>query len=181
MKAIPFRVLLIFAFIFPLLMLSTSCRSTYRIDRADTVGEDTLVFVRPDRYTLLGTKSMRDHLEITYETLTHDQSTGFAILQVGVRNRGGQHFWDRRGRDLNLAAQAAFYAQPVALAAQRPGASFPSDAKGRQQSGGYGVSAPPIHQAARKTFALSRGQTYHLEFICPIRNAAGYQIVFSEY
>lgn len=163
------------------MMVAAGCTTTYSVDRVHTAGEDSLVFVRPDRYSLLGTRSLRDQIEITYETLTYDPDTGYAIVRVGVRNRGGQHFWNRRGRDINLSAQAAFYHQPVALAPPPLGASFPSDAKGRQQAGGPGVSAPPIHQSARKTFALPRGQTYHLEFICPKTDAGGYQVVFSEY
>ncbi|HOG51207.1 MAG TPA: hypothetical protein PKY10_11520 [Lentisphaeria bacterium] len=163
------------------MIVAAGCTTTYSVDRVHTAGEDSLVFVRPDRYSLLGTRSLREHIEITYETLTYDQATGYAIVRVGVRNRGEQHFWKRRGRDINLAAQAAFYHQPVALAPPQFGASFPSDVKGRQQAGGPGVSAPPVHQSARKTFALPRGQTYHLEFICPVSNVSGYQVVFSEY
>lgn len=163
------------------MMFAAGCTTTYSVDRVNTAGEDSLVFVRPDRYSLLGTRSLRDHLEITYETMEHDQATGFAVVKVGVRNRGGQHFWDRRGRDFNLAAQADFYSQPVAMVPPQPGATFPSDARGRQQGGGPGVSAPPVYQAARKTFALPRGQTFHLEFICPKQNVNGYQIIFSEY
>jgi len=163
------------------MMVAAGCTTTYSVDRVNTAGEDSLVFVRPDRYSLLGTRSLRDQIEITYETLTYDQATGYAIVRVGVRNRGGQHFWNRRGRDINLSAQAAFYHQPVAMAPPQPGASFPSDVKGRQNAGGPGVFAPPIHQSARKTFALPRGQTHHLEFICPVSNAGGYQVVFSEY
>lgn len=163
------------------MMAAAGCTTTYSVDRVNTAGEESLVFVRPDRYSLLGTRSIRDHVEITYETLTYDQTTGYAVVRVGVRNRGGQHFWDRRGRDFNLSAQAAFYNQPVAMTPPQPGASFPSDAKGRQEGGGPGVSTPPVYQAARKTFALPRGQTQHLEFICPVQNVSGYQVVFSEY
>ena len=161
------------------MMVAAGCTTTYSVDRVHTAGEDSVVRAAGPLFCARR-RSLRDQIEITHETLTYDPDTGYAIVRVGGVIAAGSISEPPRA-DINLSAQAAFYHQPVALAPPPLGASFPSDAKGRQQAGGPGVSAPPIHQSARKTFALPRGQTYHLEFICPKTDAGGYQVVFSEY
>lgn len=134
-------------------LATTGCRTVYSVDRKDSSGEDSIVFVRPDSYSILGTRSIRDYLEITYERLTI-LDNGFAKLQIGIRNRGGQHWWDRKGPDVQLSAVAHFY--------------------------GEDKSNLPVYVGPRTTFNILRGETNHLEILCPVKNVKGYQVVLSE-
>lgn len=141
-------------------MLFTGCKmyTTHGVQRVITAGEDSIVFVRPDSFSILGTRSIRDHLEITYERLTK-LPNGFVQLEVGVRNRGGQHWWDQRGLDVQLSATPKFYNEPVQ---------------------GTGFNKPPVYVGERKTFTTLKGETTHLTFVCPVQNVIAYQLVLAE-
>ena len=91
------------------------CKTTYEPYRTDSIekaSEGSLVFVRPDEYSILGTRSIRDHVEISYEKLSENVSD-YCVLNIGFRNRGGQHFWDLKGRDVQLSVQTKFYEEPL--------------------------------------------------------------------
>ncbi len=137
------------------LVVFAGCRTVGTVERADTAKEGSLVFVRPDSFSAFGTKSVQDYIEIVYEKVDVDEN-GFAHLSVGVRNRGGQHFWDTDAPTVRLGAQASFYAAK-------------------------GTDSAPIWQSNRRAFSLQRGETTHLKFDSPVKGALGYQVVFSDY
>jgi hypothetical protein len=86
---------------------------------------------------------------------------GYPVLTVGLRNRGGQHFWDVKGPDVQLSVQTAFYNKPI-------------------QPGGA-VSGSAAYRTNWQTVKLVRGQTSDYKVACPIKEANYYQMTISEY
>lgn len=119
--------------------------------------ERTIVFVRPDEHTLLGTRSLSDYIEVVYE---HSElnNAGLLDVKVGLRNRGGQHLWDRKGRNINISLKCVFYNKPE-LGDQR----------------NY-----PLYETNWRTLRLIRGAITDLSFICPKKGAEHYQVILSE-
>jgi len=141
-----------------LLVFADGCRSVHDVQRMDAgkaQAEGSLVFVRPDRYTILGTKSMRDYIEIVYEEMKVDER-GMAHVTVGVRNVGGRRWYDTKGPSVQIGAEIAFYRTK-------------------------GVDSAPSYRSNRRSVVIQRGETAHLVFDCPVAGAAAYQIVFSDY
>ncbi len=139
------------------------CQTTYDARRSqpqNLEAEGSIVFVRPDRYTILGTRSIRDYIEITYEESGHNEA-GQPVVMLGLRNRGGQHFWDLKGPDVELSVQTAFYYNPI----QPGGAS----------------SGPAAYRTNWQTVKLVRGQTSDYRVACPVIGANYYQVTISEY
>ena len=139
------------------------CHTTYDADRTarqELSKEGTIVFVRPDKYSIFGTRSIRDYIEITYEQVEVN-SAGYPVLRVGIRNRGGQHFWDVNGPEVQLSVQTAFYKQPI----QPNGAA----------------SSPSAYRTNWQTVKLIRGQTSDYSVSCPVKGAVYYQMTVSEY
>ena len=139
------------------------CHTTYNADKSDRQElsrEGTIVFVRPDKYSIFGTRSIRDYIEITYEQVEVN-SAGYPVLRVGIRNRGGQHFWDVNGPEVQLSAQTAFYKQPI----QPNGAA----------------ASPSAYRTNWQTVKLVRGQTSDYSVSCPVKGANYYQMTISEY
>ncbi len=124
----------------------------------ELAGESNVVVVRPNRYTLLGTKSVRDYLEVSYEEFTTNR-VGFPVARIGVRSRGGEHWWDLKGPNFTIYAQAFFYAAPVK---------------------GVKIRTAPVYSTNKQAVVLQRGETANLSFTCPVKGAKGYQVVFSE-
>ena len=142
-------------------LLSTGCHTTYNAGGAnpkELAKESTVVVVRPDRYTLLGTRSVRDYLEVTYDEMTRN-AAGLPVVRVGVRNKGGEHWWDLRGPDFTIYAQAVFYAEPVT---------------------GVSARSAPLYRTNKQAVPMQRGETTDLSFACPVKAAKGYQVIFSE-
>lgn len=140
----------------------TACQTVYNVDRVsseDIAQEGTIVFVRPTDYTVFGTKSLKDYIEVTYESVSRNNAD---LLQVaiGFRNRGGQHFYDTRGPNFQLSVKTAFYDK-----------RFGPD--GRQ------ISAP-VYETNWQTITLLRGATEHYKVICPVKSATFYQVTVSE-
>lgn len=145
------------------LLTFLGCRTTYNAKRTpaeELQSEGRIVFVRPDRYSLFGTRSIRDYIEITYEEITMNEA-GYPVLTVGLRDRGGQHLWDLKGPDVQLSVQTAFYNKPI------------------QSSGAASVSA--AYRTNWQTVKLVRGQTSDYKVACPIKGANYYQMTISEY
>ena len=139
------------------------CKTTYDAQRTSPgklSSEGSVVFVRPDRYTILGTRSIRDYIEITYEKSVTNEA-GYPEVMIGLRNRGGQHIWDLKGPDVQLSVQTAFFNTPI----QPDGAS----------------SGPATYRTNWQTVKLVRGQTYDFKVSCPVKGANHYQITISEY
>lgn len=146
-----------------IVMTLCGCKTTYDAHRTpakELSEEGSVVFVRPDRYTILGTRSIRDYVEITYENSTQNDA-GFPEVTVGLRNRGGQHFWDIKGPDVQLSIQTAFYQNPI----HPDGAS----------------SGPAAYRTNWQTVKLVRGQTLDYSVTCPVKGANYYQMTISEY
>jgi hypothetical protein len=139
------------------------CKTTYEAHRTpaeELQKEGGIVFVRPDRYSILGTRSIRDYIEITYEQISVNEA-GYPVLTVGLRNRGGQHFWDVKGPDVQLSVQTAFYNRPI----QPDGAA----------------SGSAAYRTNWQTVKLVRGQTFDYNVACPVKGANHYQVTISEY
>lgn len=139
------------------------CRTTYDANRTpakELQREGSIVFVRPDRYTILGSRSIRGYIEITYEQISLNEA-GYPVLTVGLRNRGGRYIWDMKGPDVQLSVQTAFYDRPI----QPDGAA----------------SGPAVYRTNWQTVKLVRGQTTDYKVACPVKGADNYQVTVSEY
>ena len=80
--------------------LSAGCNSVHNVDRAqpkELAHEGTVVFVRPTKYTLLGTKSLSDYIEVVYDQGRRN-AAGLLEVRVGLRDRGGQPHPQWNGR-----------------------------------------------------------------------------------
>lgn len=117
--------------------------------------EGSMVFVRPDHFSILGSRSMRDRIEVIYENMTVDD-LGRAHVTAGVRNMGGRHWYDTKAPTLCMGAAISFYKTADTRSA-------------------------PIYQSNRRSYVVQRGETAHLSFDCPVPNAKSYQIVLSDY
>jgi len=145
------------------LFMLLGCETTYDAKRTPAnklQKEGNIVFVRPDRYSILGTRSIRDYIEIAYEKISLNEA-GYSVLTVGLRNRGGQHFWDVKGPDVQLSVQTAFYNRPI----QPDGAA----------------SGPAAYRTNWQTIKLVRGQTFDYKVACPVKGANHHQMTISEY
>lgn len=139
-------------------LILTGCQSVDHVQKAKseiTQREGSLVFVRPGRFSILGTESVRDYIEIVYEEMTTDDR-GFSHVTVGVRNVGGRHWYDTKGPSVQIGAEIAFYKTK-------------------------GMDSAPIYRSNRRSILIQRGETSHVSFDCPVIGAASYQIVFSDY
>jgi len=135
--------------------------STYNVQRAtpyDISREGTIVFVRPKEMSLIGTKSLRDYIEVTYET-TRRNDAGFLEVMIGLRNIGGLHWYDDRSPNFVLSVKTVFYDKP-----------FNSS----------GLSIPPIYESNWESIKMIRGTTTQYKAICPLKNGTYYQIIISE-
>jgi hypothetical protein len=140
---------------------TTGCKTTYNssaVPKEDMAKESTLVFVRPDRYTILGTRSVRDYVEITYEKGTPN-AAGLLVVQTGLRNRGGRHWYNLRGPDFAVSVKVRYYKDPVL---------------------GTGPQGPPVYETGWQKVMMLRGDTASYESICPVPEGKHYQITVSE-
>ena len=148
-------------YLFLFFALSAGCRSTYDVDRArqrELATEGTVVFVRPTEYTLLGTKSLSDYVEVTYEQARRNDA-GLLEVRIGLRDKGGQHFWDVHGRVFPVSVKTAFYDSPVVGEPRR---------------------SAPVYETNWQRVSLLRGATSDYQVICPVKSGAYYQITLSE-
>lgn len=142
-------------------LLLGGCHSVYNTENVSTKDlsrEGSAVVVRPDRYVLWGTRSMNDYLEVAYEDFSYNQA-GLAVVQMGLRNKGGEHWYNRKAPDFTLYAQAVFYKEPVAGTATR---------------------SAPLYRSNKQPVPMPRGEVQDLKFVCPVQGAGGYQIILSE-
>lgn len=137
------------------------CRSTYNVDHArsgELSSEATVVFVRPTEYSLLGTKSLSDYVEVVYEQARRN-GADLLEVRIGLRNRGGQRLWDVRGPDFSISVKTAFSETPIA---------------------GEESRTPPVYETNWQRLTLLRGATTEYKVICPVRAGAYYQVMLSE-
>lgn len=91
-----------------LLSAAVGCRSTYGV--AEGVAQEGLVaFACPADYSVLGTESAREWLEVL-DARQGRLPNGNLWLELSVRNRGNQGFlsWGDRSRDMTLYAEVTF-------------------------------------------------------------------------
>ena len=139
------------------------CKTVYNAHRAKPVKlgkEGTIVFVRPTKYSIFGNRSIRDYVEITYEQFGPNVAD-LPQVKVGLRNRGGQHFWDTVGPDYELSVKTGFF----------------SEAVGAQ---GGGTMTAPVYETNWQTVKMLRGATAHYEASCPVETATHYRVTISE-
>ncbi len=144
-------------------IIGVGCSTTYSPHRTDTSeikNEGSVVFVRPGKYTILGSRSIRDYVEIAYETM-NENSNGYPTLNIGFRNRGGQHFWDVRGGDVQISVQVKFYKSPL-------------------NNNGY-ASGPAAYTSNWQAVKMVRGETIDYQVNCPVKEAIYYQVTVSEF
>lgn len=126
------------------------------IDRIEKEG--TIVFVRPSQYSVFGTESIREYIEVTYERAFRNKA-GLLQLDVGLRNRGGQRFYDPSGHSFPISIKTAFYDRPLSSGSPQ---------------------AVPIYETNWQTVKLLRGGTEHYQVTCPLDSADYYQVTISE-
>ena len=139
-------------------LMMGGCNSVYSVSRADPealANEGSIVFVRPKHYASLGTLSLRDYVEVVGESAGRN-TAGLLVVRVGLRDRGGQHFWDTHGPNFNLSVKTVFYDQPLA------------------------TRGLPVYETNWEPVRMLRGATAPYEAICPVKNGAYYQVVISE-
>jgi len=140
-------------------VLIASCQTVYnahRVDMEQRSQEGTIVFTRPVRHTLLGTKSIRDYVEIPYERAGRNDA-GLLQVEIGFRNRGGQRFYDTYGPNFLLSVKTDFFNRPL-----------PS-------------SGAPVYETNWQTVTMLRGATAHYKVISPDKTASHYQVTVSEF
>jgi len=148
----------IYFLILATMFLVTGCRTVHdanRVSSATLANEGTIVFVRPDDHTLLGTRSISDYVEISYET-SERNIADLLVVKAGIRNRGGSHFWDTVGPQYQLKIKTVFYQIPIS------------------------TSSAPVYETNWETITMQRGDTQHYQIICPNKKARYYQISISE-
>jgi hypothetical protein len=141
--------------------MCASCRTVHNVRRASSDkldSEGTIVFVRPKQYSpLIGTRSLRDYIEVTHESANRN-TAGLLEVCVRIRDIGGSHFWDTRGRDFPLSIRTVFY-------------------KGTRVGG---QEEAPVYETNWETVRMLRGSTREYRSICPNPAGAGYQVIISE-
>jgi hypothetical protein len=141
----------------PMVFSLGGCKTVYDVNRTPKsvlAAEPTLGFLRPDRYSILGTRSVRDYVEVTYER-TQQNESGMLEVQLGLRDRGGQHFWDTRGPAVTISVKATFYADPVDKS---------------------GPTGPAVYETNWQPVRIIRGDTVGYKALCPVRSGQYYQI-----
>ncbi len=144
-----------------LLLFLAGCHSVHNVDRVSPskLGQEgSVVFVRPTEYSVFGTKSLSDYVEVVYEQAQRNEA-GLLEVRVGVRNKGGQHFWDVHGPDFPLSAKTTFYDKPVA---------------------GEEARSAPVYETNWQRLSLLRGATTDYKVVCPVKTGAYYQVTLSE-
>lgn len=138
----------------------TGCKAVYNAENVpskDVSDQASFVFVRPDSHTLLGTRSLRDYTEVVYEKFSLN-GAGQPVVKFGLRNRGGQHWYDTKGPNVTIAAKCVFYDEAVTSRA---------------------ITSPPVYETNWQRIPITRGETIHYSFTCPVA-AKGYQVTLSD-
>ena len=139
----------------------TGCRTqtvsnAKHVSSAKLAKEGTVVFVRPDRSR--GTRSMLDDIEITYEKAGKNEA-GLLKVELGIRNRGGQHLSNMQGPTVQLSVRTAFYKDKIT---------------------GQGPTGAPVYQTDWQLVTLNRGETEQFEALCLVPSGEYYQVTMSE-
>jgi len=135
--------------------------SVYNAERASSeklADEGTIVFVRPKNYNIFGTESIRDYVEVTYERASRN-NVDLLKIDLGLRNRGGQRFYDSVGPSFQISVKTDFFEKPLI--------------SGKPQ-------AAPVYETNWQAVKLLRGATEHYQVVCPIKTGGYYQVTISE-
>jgi hypothetical protein len=129
-----------------------------RVTPYDISREGTIVFTRPKDMSLIGTKSLRDYIEVTYENARRSDA-GLLEVMIGLRNIGGLHWYDNQSPNFVLSIKTVFYDKPF----NRPESTI-----------------PPIYESNWESIKMVRGTTTQYKAVCPVKSGAYYQIIISE-
>ncbi|MBW1743723.1 MAG: hypothetical protein JRJ47_09895 [Deltaproteobacteria bacterium] len=138
-----------------------ACHSTYDVKHMESEElerEGNIVFVRPTKHTLVGTRALRDYVRVTHKTWRRN-TAGLLEVYLGLRDIGGAHFWDLQGPDFPLSIKTAFYDQPYYAGGQ---------------------TSVPIYETNWQTIKMLRGATTEHKAVCPKKEGAYYQVTISE-
>lgn len=145
-----------------LILFSSGCQTTYDAERprirANQTAESSIVFVRPDKYSIIGTRSVRDYVEVLYEE-SELNNAGLLLVSTGLRNKGGQHWYDTKSPGFAISVKATFYDQPLTAS---------------------GPQSAPLYETNWQTVPMPRGDTAHYSVTCPVPGASYYQLTLSE-
>lgn len=143
-------------FVLPACLLSAAvgCRSTYDVPEGEAqVG--LVAFARPADYSILGTESAREWLEVL-DARQGRLPNGNLWLELSVRNRGNQGFfsWADASRDMTLYADVTFL----------------DGADGNRV----------VHAVPKRAVPLHLGRTVHLRWEASDSRATTARVLFSE-
>jgi len=148
--------------ILSIIIFLTGCQTIHQANRTNPElmkQEPRVGFVRPDHYTiLLGTRSISDYIEITYERQNVNQAN-YPTVELGLRDRGGQHFWDVKGPAVVLSVKTSFYNNPISAS---------------------GPSGPPVYETNWQPVRIVRGDTAHYKATSLVQKGIYYQVRISE-
>ena len=140
---------------------SSDFHSTYNVQKTapeDIAREDTIVFVRPNEFSVNGTTSLRDYIEVTHESV-RTNNAGLLEVMIGLRNIGGTRWYDGQSQNFVLSVKTVFYDQAFNTSDQ---------------------SVPPIYETNWESIRMIRGSTTQYKSVCPLRSGTHYQIIISE-
>jgi hypothetical protein len=140
------------------LVLACGCQMKEPTVNRAPGSDQSLHFVRPDRYTVLGTRSISEYIEITYERSRINEAD-MAVVEVGLRNRGGRRWYNKVGPNIAVSIKASFYEDPI------------------EQGGPAG---PPVYETNWQAVPIPRGDTAHYSVTCPVAGGKYYQVTISE-
>jgi hypothetical protein len=145
------------------MLWGSGCYSVKPLERPEQEslsGEGSVVFARAKQYTLwFGSHSPREYFEVVYEQFSRNDA-GFAVVEVGIRYRGGVSWTDwykSIPQTVTLGARCNFYSTAAAQA-----------------------EGPIVYSTNCERIVLQRGNTYAYKAVCPVRSVEGYQLVLGE-
>lgn len=144
-----------------LLLLGSGCQTNYNTQRPvakEGQHEESIVFVRPDSFSIIGTRSLREYVEIVYENSQRNPA-GLLKVNTGLRNKGGKWFYDNQAPNFPLSVKTSFFRTPI---------------------GPTGPVEAPVYETNWQTVTMTRGATTNYEVVCPLPEARYYQITLSE-
>jgi len=149
---------LIMLCVISVLMTSMGCRTVHPVPATTAMQdgqEGTIVFVRPDSHSIFGTRSWSDYVEVGYEE-NKPNLEGLLEVRVGLRNRGGQHWYDSDGPDaFTISAKTIFYSSSKRTV--------------------------PLYETNWRPIRLLRGAITDYKAVCPRKGAVSYQVILSEH
>ena len=136
-----------------LLFLAAGCRATYELEETSQI-DGTYSYARPSSFSVVGTESVMDWVELVSATQSKDDKGAF-VVDIALRNHGGTGFfsWFQRSHDMTVYARVDFYA---------------------------GKGGPLLHAMPRQAVPLPLGDTVHMRFVSPVDGATYAKLILLE-